>query len=143
MSNQVNAPKWPNNISGLRGTDLRMLVFPSRKEYDKGMHLFYTDEEVMGVPFVMSPKVGKGFAALVLPAAAIFLLRAKGLKFRVVEPIAEADLTPKQRKELKRKKIYLIHIGTGMDPQGVYVEKFTAAGTAFHRKLEKMSRHAR
>lgn len=124
MSTLVSSPTWPSSIYELRGTDLRMLIFPSRKEYERGIHLFIRDEELSKIPYTMTPKpMGRGYdTAFVVPVTAIPLIKAKGLKFRVVEPIAMSDLTPKQRKALRQKKAFLIGIGT-KDPVRVFIGK--------------------
>ena len=98
--------EWPHSIFGLRGKYLRVLIFRSRKEVYKALELLWPtderDKEVSGIPFETS-----GANELVVPVGAVTLLRAKGLKFRAVQPITLHDLTPRQYKEMVRARIRL------------------------------------
>lgn len=85
----------------IQSNNLQLAFFQSLKEASRATKLFLWDEEFKNIPWADGP------LSLVVPSKAIPLLKARGLKFQVLKPITEADLTPEQDKALKEDKAIL------------------------------------
>ena len=106
MSTGVSSSSWPSRISAFRAMDQRMLIFPSREERDECGNFL----ELAEIPYEIAPSPEKEGAsgAFVVPRSAVSLIKAKGLKFKALKPIAESDLKQAQRKDLRYGRTFLI-----------------------------------
>lgn len=85
----------------IQNNDLRLISFQSLKECSKVISLLRKDEELKNFPWTTGP------LSIIISSNAIPLLKAKGLTFRVIDPIIESNLTPKQDMALKKDKAIL------------------------------------
>lgn len=92
-------------FTGLQSKDLRMIFFSSWEEFRKSHPLFHEDKKLLGVPYQIAP------GSLVVPKSVVPLLRKKGLKFDVIKPIVEDELTPEQDVAVASNKAILIQRG--------------------------------
>lgn len=94
------------NSTDLRNKNLRMLCFPTWEEFWKRPS--FTEEDLRSFPHEIGP------CALIVPAEAVPLLKARGLKFDVLAPVTKSDLTPRQKKAWKNNKAVLYGFGPVM-----------------------------
>jgi len=94
----------PMNLPKLQSKDLRMVCFHSWKEFLE-RPFFPEDEDLKGFSYQIGP------CAIIVPVRAVPLLKKKGLKFDVLEPTTESDLTSEQNKALKNNKAILYSYG--------------------------------
>lgn len=94
-----NLPRWVRSLSVYRVSERRVLKCRSRKDLELAVHLCWNDEELRGVPRDWVPDR----LSLVVPAEAVPLFKAKGVRFTVSTLIDPAELTPERRAELRRR----------------------------------------
>ncbi len=82
----------------VQNKDLRMLFFFSTEEFHKVAPLF---QEVKELRYI-THEIGQ--CSLIVPTKTVPLFKARSLKFHVLKPINETDLTLKEVNDLKKGK---------------------------------------
>ena len=96
---------------------LRLVLFDSGEDFMNGLNLFLEGGELSGIFYKVRP------VSIIVSEKVIPLLVKKGLKFRVLKSIIEANLTPRQHKDIEHNKALLIKCGEMM-----FFEKHMSSG---------------
>lgn len=92
------------NSANFHNKNLRMLCFSSWEDFLQ-RPFFPDDQDLRDFPYQIGP------VSIIVPVEAVLVLQARSLKFDILEPVTESDLTPQQDRALKSNKAILYRCG--------------------------------
>jgi hypothetical protein len=90
-------PQWRGHLSLYK--ELRALIFENEKDINEAIDLLWTDE-MYGLPHDIA-----GGDTLIVPPDAVPYFQGKGWKFRDTRLIPMSELSPEEKRELRRNGI--------------------------------------